>query len=771
MSTPEEILKKSLDDLKDAFVSQLDDKVAAIESAWQDIKNDDWNPDNASALRILVHSMAGTAGTFGFNKLSDYSRQLDIFLSELIANIDEISPDYTSKASSLLNSLLNEIDVLQSGGGQPDSDLEVGTSIETGKNNQRVLIVDPNTVFVNELTAHLENSQYEVRHLNHPTQIVQIAQEFNPQLIIISMAFPESDIAGAAAIEQIRVHGINTPVTYLSEKNDMQTRLYAYRTGADHFLSSPFDKEDILSIVQTVCNPEEDAAFRVLVVDDEEIQAETHAEILRAKAMDVEILTQPMQLLDKLNEFKPELVLMDINMPDCNGLEAAAILRQIPCYDTMPIVFLTSEQKMYKKIAAMNLGGDDFLVKPVTPDYLGQAVRARIMRARQLTKAQSSLQHTIDTLDIAKENAETANKTKTLFISKISHELRTPLNSVLGFAQLLKMDHDKCLSDKQQEHTHQILHSGWHLLALINDILDISRIESGRLILQPSKTSLDEVIEHSIDMTIQAASDKGVTIQTDIDHNNPCYVYADPTRLQQVTINLLSNAIKYNKDGGHINIYHEQSDNGVKLSVSDTGFGLPEDNQAELFTPFNRLGMENSSIKGTGIGLSICQSLVKLMHGSIGAYNNDDEGATFWFTTRPYDSQAQQEEQDNLKPIVLCIYESSAAMDKIAQTLADQEHYKFLTACDAQTALDTAKTHHPALILMDTEMATMDGLSLFGVLHGIPHLKQIPVIALSSPDNEAALKLCESGSVAGKLDKPCKIEELQAEISAVITSN
>jgi len=770
MPTPEEILKKSLEDLKDTFVSQLDEKVTAINTAWDAIKSDDWNEDNASALRILVHSMAGTAGTFGFNTLTDYSRQLDLFLGELIANINELSPDYNSKVTSLLDNLLNEIERLQSCGGQADAELDLTASAGSGEQKKRVLIIDPNAELANELSAHLEKSGYETRQLNHPTQIIQIAKEFNPSLIIISMAFPESDVAGAAAIEQLLVHGIDTPVAYLSDNDNMQSRLYAYRTGSNHFLTSPIDKDHVLSVAELVCATKEDAPFRVLVVDDEELQANAHAEMLRAKNMEVGTLTQPMQLLEKLEEFKPELVLMDINMPGCTGLEAAAILRQMSRYDTMPIVFLTSEQKIYKKIAAMNLGGDDFLVKPVAPDYLLQAVKARIVRARQLTKAQASLRDTIDNLDAAKDNAEAANKTKTEFISKISHELRTPLNSILGFAQLIEMDHEKCLSAKQQENIHQILNSGWHLLALINDILDISKIESGRLTLQTRKISLDEIIDHSISMVTQTASGRGITIHAHIDGDKPNHVYADPIRLQQVIVNLLSNAIKYNKDNGNINLQYDDYDGMIRLAVSDNGCGIPDDDQAKLFTPFNRLGMENSSIKGTGIGLAICQSLVELMKGTIGAYNNDDEGATFWFTIRPYDHQAQQEEQDNNKPSILFIYDSSTEMDEVTKVLAEQEQYKILLACDAQSALDLAKNHHPAVIMMDTEMASMDGLSMFGALHVMPHLKQVPVIALSSADNEEASKLLENGSVIRRIDKPCKIETIQAEISAVLNA-
>jgi len=769
MSSPEEILKKSLEDLKNVFVSQLDDKVGDLNVAWDGIRKNGWTHDSISSLRILVHSMCGTAGTFGFTTLSDSARKLDQYLGVVLDNIDELSPDYVHETSLYLEEILDQIRVLQSGDQVADDDGDVTNNSQQAPLCNKILIIVSDTEMAQQLAEHLGDELHETRTLDSPAKLLAIANEFKPQVIVTNMEFPEGELAGVEAITTLRENGINIPVVYLSDNGDMQSRLHAYRTGSAEYLEAPFDPEEIASVVKGICVSEQHSAYRVLIVDDEALQADAHAVMLRSRGMQVETLTDPMRTLEVIDVFKPELVLMDINMPECSGLEAAAILRQMPRYDTMPIVFLTSEQRVYKKIAAMNLGGDDFLVKPVTHDYLIQAVKARIIRTRHLKKAQESLQRTIDKLSIAKENAEEANRTKTEFVSKISHELRTPLNSMLGFAQLLEMDPDKRLSEQQQESVSQILNSGWHLLALINDILDMSRIESGRLLLQPKKISLNAIVKQSVKMNSQSAADRDIKIKSAVNSDSPCYVYADPTRLQQVIVNFLSNAIKYNRDEGDIELLFESDNDMVKLSVIDTGCGFSEENMSQLFTPFSRLGMEGSSVKGIGIGLAISQRLVELMQGEIGAFNNDKEGATFWFTIRKYNDKTAQEELENTRPAILCIHEDTGDMRAMNQVLAGQKQYRVITVCDAQSALDTARTHHPCLILMDTEMATMDGPSLYGALRAMPHLKEVPVIALSAPGNTEIMQLVENGGFFSRVDKPCPADKVMAQVSAALT--
>ena len=244
---------------------------------------------------------------------------------------------------------------------------------------------------------------------------------------------------------------------------------------------------------------------------------------------------------------------------------------------------------------------------------------------RDLTK-QKEYEHSIIK---AKEAANKANKAKSDFLSSMSHELRTPLNSIIGFAQLLENDEDIPLTEDQQESVGFILSSGNHLLKLINSILELSAIEAGKTPLSIKPMSLSEVITETVSLLMPLANEVSIKIQvlSDID----VIVSADETKLKQIILNLISNAIKYNRENGSVTLNWEVTNNMVKINVIDTGIGIAHAYEDKVFSPFNRLGQEVSTIEGTGIGLVVTQELVELMNGKIGFDSVENEGTTFWF--------------------------------------------------------------------------------------------------------------------------------------------
>ncbi|HRH18817.1 MAG TPA: HAMP domain-containing sensor histidine kinase, partial [Aquabacterium sp.] len=223
-----------------------------------------------------------------------------------------------------------------------------------------------------------------------------------------------------------------------------------------------------------------------------------------------------------------------------------------------------------------------------------------------------------------------SNRAKTDFLSRMSHELRTPLNAVLGFAQVLQMDPIEPLSPRQRGMVDHIESSGQHLLEMISEVLDVSRIESGQLRVHLASVHADDVIAECRQM-VQADA-KAAQLVLDIDPNASTWtVLADRTRLKQVLINLLSNAIKYNRPGGRVHLSTQAVGDRVRFCVSDTGLGMSPQQLSQLYEPFNRLGREHSGVPGTGIGLVICQRLVALMGGTLNVQSTEGQGSEFWF--------------------------------------------------------------------------------------------------------------------------------------------
>ncbi len=231
----------------------------------------------------------------------------------------------------------------------------------------------------------------------------------------------------------------------------------------------------------------------------------------------------------------------------------------------------------------------------------------------------------------AKEEAENANKTKSAFISQMSHELRTPMNAILGFGQLMKYDTKQPLSPYHQERVDSILKSGNHLLTLINELLDLAKIESGEMVMSIEPVNINDLTEELFAMMNPIARDQGIKLIDTSRKQKSIFVDADEGRLRQVLLNLISNAIKYNRENGEVILSYEEQMNGrLRIEIMDTGFGIPKDKHDRLFQPFDRLGADEYKIEGTGIGLTITKNLVELMNGEIGFESTVGQGTCFY---------------------------------------------------------------------------------------------------------------------------------------------
>jgi PAS domain S-box-containing protein len=411
--------------------------------------------------------------------------------------------------------------------------------------------------------------------------------------------------------------------------------------------------------------------------------------------------------------------------------------------------------------------------------------------ARDVTdrkRFESTLQGNNVELERAGAAAEKANLAKSDFLSSMSHELRSPLNAILGFAQLINSEYPPP-TPSQTASIDQILKAGWYLLALINEILDLAQIESGKLALSLEPTSLAEVMRECQDMIETQAQKRGITLMFS-QTGCPYYVSADRTRLKQVLINLLSNAIKYNQSNGTVMVDcavvapEGITPQRVHVSVRDVGVGLPPDKLLQLFQPFNRLGQERSMEEGTGIGLVMSKRLVELMGGVIGVESTVGFGSVFWFelnsTAEPHAGVVMaQPAAIAPRPMphgaalrtVLYVEDNPANLKLVEQLIARRPDFRLLSALDGSLGIQLARANQPDVILMDINLPGISGIEALSILRGDSATAHIPVVALSA---NAMPRDIEKGLQAGffrYLTKPIKLDELMKTLESALDSS
>ena len=383
-------------------------------------------------------------------------------------------------------------------------------------------------------------------------------------------------------------------------------------------------------------------------------------------------------------------------------------------------------------------------------------------------------------LNEAMAAAEKANKAKTDFLSSMSHELRTPLNAILGFAQLLESG-SPSPTPSQKRNIDQILKAGWYLLELINEILDLALIESGKLTLSQEPVSLAEVMLECRAMIEPQAQKRGIGM-TFPRFEIPHMVKADRTRVKQVLINLLFNAIKYNKPAGKVAVECSlRSPDAIRISVQDTGVGLAPEQLAQLFQPFNRLGKETSREEGTGIGLVVTKRLVELMGGTIGADSVVGVGSTFWIdlslTTAPELAVQDAEHAALARPglhdgtprrTLLYVEDNPANLELVEQIIARRPELRLLSAADGDLGIEFARMHQPAVILMDINLPGISGIEAMKILRADPSTAHIPIIAISA---NAVPRDIEKGLEAGffsYVTKPIKVGQFMDALDVAL---
>jgi PAS domain S-box-containing protein len=671
---------------------------------------------------------------------------------------------------------------------------------------KRLLAVDDSITYLQELGSQLRREGYHVVMASSGEEALELLAARPVDGILLDLVMP--GLSGQDTCKRIkqRAEWRDIPLIMLTARDDRDAMIEGINAGADDYIakSADFDvlKARLRAQLRRKYFEDENRRIREKLVRREteataREQGEAEQKKLDQRLRDQQFYTRSLieSNIDALMTTDPLGIITDVNkqMEALTGCTRDELIgAPSKNYFTDPeraeaaIKLVLREKKVtdYELTARARDGKKTEVSYNATTFYdRDRTLQGVLAIARDVTERkrnEQALQETNTELASAKSAAEEANLAKSDFLSSMSHELRSPLNAILGFAQLMELA-SPLPTDSQKESIAQILQAGWHLLKLINEILDLSVIESGKVSLSTESVSLAEVMSECQAMMEPQAQQLGIGM-TFPRFDNPFFVSADRTRLKQIVINLLSNAIKYNKEQGTVVVDCTTSTPGfTRISVKDTGAGLSPEKLAQLFQPFNRLGQEAGGVAGTGIGLVVTKRLAELMGGVLGVESTAGEGSVFWCELISCAAPELVVESGEAATVdrppvpagarprtLLYVEDNPANMKLVEQLIARRPDMRLLTAVNGTLGIEVARTTRPTVILMDINLPGISGVEALKVLRIDPATAHIPVVALSA---NAMPRDIEMGLDAGffrYLTKPIKIKEFMDTLNTAL---
>jgi len=707
--------------------------------------------------------------------------------------------------------------------------LKLGKGGATSKQRDKtsVLIIDDSLTFRNRLSELLTSQGFNVICTDTGEDGLRSAAIHRPAAVVVDGVLPGID--GPTVVRRLRLDAAlrHTPCILLTGSESYGVELRALDSGADAFVRKEEDPDIILARVTAVLRnaarnaPESDTASlhspkRILAVDDSLTYLHELNSILSGEGYDVILAHSGEEALEMLGVQTVDCILLDRLMPGMGGTEACRMIKSTASTRDIPLIMLTAMEDRDAMIEGLSTGADDYVLKSNEMDVLKARVRAQLRRkqfedesrriraelmgkeleatearaARELAESRAELlailekknhdleaaneQMTENQRQIAEKNAQLqeASRMKSEFLSSMSHELRTPLNAIIGFSEVLKDGVFGELSPRQTQYITQVFDSGQHLLSLINDILDLSKVEAGKMTLDLEEIALNTVLSTSLNIVMEKAVKEGVTLHFDAYEGNDAVV-VDTRKFKQIVYNLLSNAVKFSPKDGHVHLSVQRihrNDMGVnppegmaarfiplepsefeyfiEIRVTDQGIGIAEDDLPKLFESFRQLGSGlTRPHEGTGLGLSLVLRLTDLHRGTVGVASAPQRGTEFvvWLPWRISNTGASLEQlnpSDWLGPGVVqvalngptrhaLVIDDDARAATLLRIHLESIGFQVRCAQDAQHALEMAQQLPPDLITLDLMMPDANGWTVLERLCAHPKLESVPVVIVS----------------------------------------